>query len=277
MQRSISIIISALNEEHALPSTLDMIINGAARKFGDYELLIFNDGSQDKTGEIADAYAAENNRIRVIHTPQNRGIGYSFRTGVEMASKKYIGFLPGDTSQSTIQEDIDTLFDAIIEADQTGADFVLEYIISDARSFFRKFISQGYAHLMNVLFLMNLKYFNGANFYRYDCIKPLKIASDGYGVLSEILIRAIKSGHTYVEVGVLNRDTTANSKAVKASNFTRVIKSVSKLFWEIQIVSRFQKSEALTKPQFEVLSPPAQHTIISQKPVVSQKQPTTIA
>ena len=62
----------------------------------DWEIVLVNDGSIDKTGKIAAELASKEPRIRVTHHERPRGIGYCFREGIESSSKDAITWLPGD-------------------------------------------------------------------------------------------------------------------------------------------------------------------------------------
>ncbi len=53
--------------------------------FKDYKILIFDDCSSDKTGEIAEDLARKHQKIKVIHNKRNMGLGYNFRQGVKLA------------------------------------------------------------------------------------------------------------------------------------------------------------------------------------------------
>lgn len=52
--------------------------------------MIFDDGSTDRTGAIADEIAANNPKVKVIHNGTNYGFGYNFKRGIELASKTYV-------------------------------------------------------------------------------------------------------------------------------------------------------------------------------------------
>src|SRR5712691_6710476 len=93
---TISIIIPAYNEEGNISGTVHEVLKALDNRFGGYEILIVNDGSRDHTGEVANALAAENSRIKAIHNSPNMGFGYSYRRGVQAATGDYIGFFPGD-------------------------------------------------------------------------------------------------------------------------------------------------------------------------------------
>jgi len=235
MKPSISIIIPALDEEKGLAPTVELIVKAIGQRFHDYELLIFDDGSQDRTGQIADQLAIHNRHIRVIHHQQNMGLGYAYRKGVALASKEYVTFLPGDTNGILLPADIENIFNAVGQAE-----IVLVHVLTDARPLLRRVISRNFTGVMNLLFGLKVKYFNGPNIYKGVLIKQVKMSTDSYGLFAETLTRLLKSGHSYVEVGVPNRDRNSNSKALRLKNFIQVSQIILKLFWEIQIVGFFK-------------------------------------
>jgi glycosyltransferase involved in cell wall biosynthesis len=85
--KNISIIIPAYNEEGAIKSVVNSLIND----FPDVELLVINDGSDDRTGELAEKAGA-----RVIHHEYNLGYGSALRTGILNSSNDYVLFCDAD-------------------------------------------------------------------------------------------------------------------------------------------------------------------------------------
>lgn len=79
------IVLPAYNEQDALPSTVAKL-NALP---DDFELLIINDGSTDRTGEVADRLARTSRRpLAVVHLPLNSGIGVAVQTGYQFAARK---------------------------------------------------------------------------------------------------------------------------------------------------------------------------------------------
>jgi dolichol-phosphate mannosyltransferase len=250
MQPTLTVIIPALNEATNLEKSVALLDWAASPRFSDYELLIFNDGSQDNTGEIADRIAKQNPHVRVIHNPQNMGIAYSFCKGVECATMDYVGVMPGDTNTAVSPEDVEVLFDGVGKAD-----IALEYVISDARPWHKRWISQGFVIGMNILFGLNIKYYNGSNFCRRELVQQVEKNAEGYGIFSEVLIRLLKSGCTFVEVGISNQDTEGNSHSLSFKNVQKVVRSVLALFWDIQVKPRLR-----TRHSRNAITPvPAKH------------------
>jgi len=231
---SISIFIPALNEEKHLENSIKMILATIGERFTDFEILLFNDGSSDHTAAIADDLAAWNSHIRVFHNPQRMGVGYNYLRAITEARMEYFTWTTGDAITIYLPEDLQRLLDAVGKAD-----VVVYYNHSDARPFFRRLLSQGYPAIMNLLFGLHLHYYHGINVYRTAWIKQIRIKTKGVVSIAEIVIRAIRSGQTYVEVGMTNLDDGRNSKQVQLVNFIEVGKNVLSLWWELQIKSRF--------------------------------------
>jgi glycosyltransferase involved in cell wall biosynthesis len=88
----ISIIVPIYNAERFLYKCLDSIIN---QKYKNIEIILVNDGSSDKSGEICNKYADVDNRIQVLHI-ENQGVSNARNKGIELASGGYIGFVDSD-------------------------------------------------------------------------------------------------------------------------------------------------------------------------------------
>ncbi|MEE1020754.1 MAG: glycosyltransferase family 2 protein [Bacteroidales bacterium] len=88
----ISVIVPVYKAEKYLHKCVDSLL---AQTFTDFEILLIDDGSPDKSGEICDEYALKDNRIRVFHK-ENGGVTSARRFGVEKSSGAYIFFSDSD-------------------------------------------------------------------------------------------------------------------------------------------------------------------------------------
>ena len=88
----ISIIVPVYNVEQYLPRCIDSILN---QSFADFELLLIDDGSKDKSGAICDEYAAKDSRIRLFHK-KNGGVSSARNIGLENARGEWLSFIDGD-------------------------------------------------------------------------------------------------------------------------------------------------------------------------------------
>ncbi|UQZ34398.1 glycosyl transferase family 2 [Paenibacillus sp. PK3_47] len=92
MKPEISIIVPIYKVEMYLKKCVDSILS---QTFRDFELILVNDGSPDKCGEICDYYKELDPRVTVIHK-QNGGLSDARNYGIEIAKGKYIGFVDSD-------------------------------------------------------------------------------------------------------------------------------------------------------------------------------------
>lgn len=228
-ERTISIIVPAYNEEGNLQGTVESVVEVISKKFSDYEILIFNDYSTDRTGRIADGLASGNPKIKAIHNEKNMGFGYNYTRGVELAKMQYIMMVPGDNE--IIYESIGEICDAAGQAD-----IVVPYTVNTwVRPLSRRLISKTFTILMNHISGLNLRYFNGPCIHKSSIIKSIPMTTWGYAYMASILARLIKSGHSYVEIGMyLKQRDYGGSKAFKLKNIYRVTKTLLELFLEFR-------------------------------------------
>lgn len=88
----LSIIVPVYKVERYLPKCIDSIL---AQTFTDFELILIDDGSPDRCGQICDEYAAKDERITVIHQ-ENKGVSAARNAGLDIAKGTYIGFVDSD-------------------------------------------------------------------------------------------------------------------------------------------------------------------------------------
>lgn len=88
----ISIVVPVYNVAPYLPKCLDSI---CCQSYTNWELILVDDGSTDRTGEICDDYSHKDERIMVIHVP-NGGASYARNIGNELANGEWITYVDGD-------------------------------------------------------------------------------------------------------------------------------------------------------------------------------------
>ena len=88
----VSIIVPLFNAEKFAKRCIESVL---MQTFKNYELILIDDGSKDKTGEICDKYAEKDTRIKVIHK-NNGGVSSARNTGLDMAKGEWITFLDAD-------------------------------------------------------------------------------------------------------------------------------------------------------------------------------------
>src|SRR5512132_3702656 len=95
-QRGISIILPAYNEEDNIAKAVEQAVHCVKALFQDWEVIVVNDGSQDKTGEIIDGLSEQNERVIALHHSSNQGYGAALKTGILQACQELIFFCDSD-------------------------------------------------------------------------------------------------------------------------------------------------------------------------------------
>jgi len=231
---SLSVFLPSFNEQENLEDTV-----AQARKFlknavKDWELIIVDDGSKDKTGIIADRLAKKDIHLRVIHNRPNRGYGGALQAGYYSSKKAWIAFTDADG-----QFDISELNLFFANQRQTGADAVIGYYISRSVSKTVIFTSKIWEFIVFILFGLKIKDIDcGLKLLSKNIIDtiPHLEAERGAFISSELLIKTQKSGFKITEVGVHHyprkggKATGRNLKVIIGS-FIDLFKLWWKLSW----------------------------------------------
>ena len=225
---TLSVVIPALNEEERIEDAVSEVIEAIGDHFSDWELLLFNDGSTDRTGEIMDRLASENPRIRVTHNPTSRNVGGIYKQGVAMARHEYIVTIPGDNENpgSALQAP----FEAV-----GRAEIVLPYPTNKhVRTPLRNTISRAYVLLLNGLFGLRVRYYNGTVIHRTENVRSIDISTDGFAFQSEVVIKLLRSGCDFTEVGVeISPPEGRTSQLLRLKNVIGVAEALAGLVVEV--------------------------------------------
>ena len=235
-QSSLSLIIPALNEEKVVQQVITDIYAVVSAHFMNYEVILVDDGSKDATGGIMDAFAKVHPNVSVVHNKRNISLGGSFQKALPMARCDHVMLLCGDGGLPA--SSLPLIFENIGKAD-----IVIPYInnLKRIKSPGRYLLSRTYVHLLNFLFGLNLRYYNGLPVYPRKMLSAIEIKSNGFGFQGEILVKLIKSRCSFVEVGVDGAEQTKRSFALRPRNIVSVVRTLLRLIFEIM---RFKPVES---------------------------------
>jgi glycosyltransferase involved in cell wall biosynthesis len=232
-ERSISVIVTAMNEAGNLRPAVETVVRAVAPRFLKYEVIVVDDGSTDRTAEIADSLAAENPRIRVHRNGRNLGLGRSYGIGIALAACEYTSWVAGNNIVPP--EGLARVYDRVGECDM-----VVSYILRDDRNWQRRLISRTFTACMNALFSVEMRYYTGPCVYKSAIAKRLPMRAHGSLFVAELLVRLLLAGQSYVEVGLqpLPRSSGA-TKTFRLKNVADVFGSAVRLFWELRVRRAF--------------------------------------
>jgi glycosyltransferase involved in cell wall biosynthesis len=161
-----------------------------------YEIIIVDDGSPDRAGEVAEEFAATHPDVRVIHHPANLGYGQALRTGFAAARHEWIAFTDGDD-----EYEVDDFRKLLRLRDYYDLIITFRYI--KRYSGVRVFISYVYNVLLRMLFRTRYRDIScGLRLIRKDVVDLLELASTSPFIGAEVAIKTMLKGYRVGEVGI---------------------------------------------------------------------------
>jgi len=186
----LTVAIMAYNEEKTLHAVIEGLVAELERLQVSHEVLVIDDGSSDRTGEIAAGWARENRRIRVINHRPNLGLGEVYRTGFRQCRGDFVTFFPADG-----QFEPSVIGDYL--AKNRGADLVLGYTVEERRDALSELLSAAERLLFRLL-MGSLPDFRGIIMFRRSLLEQFELASTGRGqmIMLELILKAQRGGCT---------------------------------------------------------------------------------
>jgi glycosyltransferase involved in cell wall biosynthesis len=226
---TISAVLPAFNEEENIEIAARRMADALkSLSLEDWEVIIVNDGSADRTGEIADRLSSEDpDRIRVFHHSPNLGYAEALKTGFTSARHELIFYTDSD-NQFDVRE-IKHLLPLIEDAD-----IVCGFRIYRFDPLTRLVLSWGFNLLVRIMFRINVRDIDCAfKLFRREVFDRVKIESKKFFVDAEILAKARFFGFRLVEVGVRHYPRTAGRSTVRASHVLSTLNELARIWINI--------------------------------------------
>jgi dolichyl-phosphate beta-glucosyltransferase len=224
----LSIIIPAYNEEKRIGKTLERILEYLHKRIFDYEIIVVDDGSKDKTIEVVSKF--KDKRIKILKNIKNMGKGYSIKRGMLEATKDYLLF--SDSDLSTPIEELDDFIKYILRYDIIIASRNLkESKIKIKQPKIRQLLGKIFPLFVRLFAIRGIKDTQcGFKLFKKDSAKKIfgKQTIDGFGFDVEILYLAKKYKFKIKEMPVV----WVNDMASKVNPFKdslRMIRDVIKV------------------------------------------------
>jgi glycosyltransferase involved in cell wall biosynthesis len=163
---------------------------------GDYEIVIVDDASPDRSGQIADELALVHPCIRVIHHPRNLGYGAAIRSGFAACRYEYICFTDGDDQYEV--EDFRKLLRL-----RERYDLIITFRYKKIYSSTRIFISWMYNMLLRWMFRTHFRDVStGLRMIRKSVVDGIRLEADSPFIGAELAIKVMFAGYRVGEVGI---------------------------------------------------------------------------
>src|SRR3989338_2746896 len=150
MKHSISIVLPVYNEEAGIKSTLNNLVPVLKKVFSNYEIIIVESGSTDKSGQIADKFAKNNKNIKVIHQGKKKGYGNAIKEGLKHCKYDLSMYIDCDNPY-----DFKYLGEAVKYIDEYDA--VIGYKKGKRETLGRLILSKGANIFSKILFRLDVK------------------------------------------------------------------------------------------------------------------------
>ncbi len=230
-------LILAFNEEELLKKTYTELYEEIVNEnIQDFQITIVNDGSLDRTSEVAYEIKTENNaNINIIENKKNIGVANSVKNFIKSHEDGKLFLISGDNDLN--QQMVKDLISA-----SKKADFVLSsYLNREKKGRFRAFLSTLYNLIMCTIFDVYVFYLQGPSVWPIKQVKQIDISAKGIAYASEVNIKLLYSGLKFTEIAGNCNTGSVKSTAVKFSSFIDIFKTLITLIYEMKIKKKFNK------------------------------------
>ncbi|HEX7398552.1 MAG TPA: glycosyltransferase family 2 protein [Candidatus Limnocylindrales bacterium] len=207
---ALSYFFPAHNEEANLEGLVEEALAALPALADRFEIIVVDDGSKDRTPQIADALAAASpDLVRAVHHPTNLGYGAALRSGFRAARMDLVAFTDGDRQFRVA--DLGRLTARLAGPD--APDAVVGYRIRRADPVIRTVYARLYRLAYRSLFGLRVRDVDCAcKLFRRDALGRVRVESGGAFFSAELLIKVRAAGGNVVEVGVDHYPRTAGSQ-----------------------------------------------------------------
>lgn len=196
---SVSVVYPMFNEEENIERAVHFAEAVLTEITSDYEIVIVNDASTDRSGEIAEGLARSNPRVKVFHHRTNLKLGGALRTGFGKVTKELVFYCDSD-----LPVDLTELSRAVRMMEFTQSDIVSAFRFDrTAEGAIRTIYSVVYNLLIRFLFPLRVKDVNFSfKLFKREILKQVALESEGSFIDAELLIKSKLHGFKIVQFGV---------------------------------------------------------------------------
>jgi glycosyltransferase involved in cell wall biosynthesis len=226
----LSYFFPAHNEDANLEALVEEALATLPTIADEFEIIAVNDGSKDRTREIADRLVeAHPGVVRAIHHEVNRGYGGALRSGFEASRYELLAFTDGDRQFKVA--DLGRLTERLAAEDRP--DVVVGYRIKRADPFIRIAYARTYKLANRIFFGLRVRDVDCAcKLFRREALEGVRVESGGAFFSAELLIKIGEQRRSIAEVGVPHYPRTAGSPTgAKPSVIWRAVKD----FWLLRL------------------------------------------
>ncbi|MBL8877528.1 MAG: glycosyltransferase family 2 protein [Phycisphaerales bacterium] len=230
---SLSIVLPCYNEEENVERVAGDALRMARQLADDYEVVIVNDGSRDRTGELAEAMSRRDSHLRVVHNNPNKGYGGALAAGFRAASKQWVFYTDGDG-----QFDLGELPKLLPLLEQY--DIVTCYRAKRRDPIHRKINAFMWTSLVGLLFRLRIRDVDCAfKIYPKHLFERITMHSNSALIDTEVLAKARNLGYTMTQIPVTHLPRAAGTQTgAKLSSIFKAFRELFALYRNINAEGR---------------------------------------
>lgn len=231
MKFGLSVVVPAYNEEESIVKCLNSLDNYFRKSTFDYEIIVVNDGSKDKTGEIVKSFLKKVKNLRLVEHYPNRGYGGSLKAGFEAAKKDIIVMAHSDN-----QFDIAELPILLKKMEEENADMVSGIRENDNDPIHRRFIRWLWNTGIRALFGYLASDIDcGFKIFKREILKKVNIPSNGAMIDTQLLAGMRARGMKIVEVPVTHLPrTTGTATGGNLKVWIKAWRELAIFWWQLK-------------------------------------------
>ena len=192
---SLSVVMPAYNEESNVEPAVRRMLDAIERVADPFEIIVVDDGSTDRTAEVAERLSDEDARVRIVRNERNVNYGVALQRGMREARYEWI--LHDGMDLPLAPEDIAGFLDRFAEADV----IVMSRPSRTAHPPWRRLTSWTHNGLVRLLFRPESPDLNFVQFYRRDYVRSVRIRSTSPATVTpELILRAERGGRRVCRV-----------------------------------------------------------------------------
>lgn len=222
---ALSIVLPAYNEDANVARAVREAAAAGAALVADYEVVVVDDGSRDRTAAVLEEVGRElGPRLVVVRHPSNRGYGAALRSGFAATRGELVFYTDSDN-----QFDLTELRDFLPL--MAGCDAALGYRLDRKDPWTRRAASAFFNRLSSVAFGMSVRDLNCSfKLFRGDLLRALPLEAEDFFIDTEMVARMHRGGWRTVQRGVRHFPRTAGRSTVRASDVPRTLAAIVR-FW----------------------------------------------
>lgn len=192
----LSVFFPCHNEEANVERTTAAALKACRRLADEFEVIIVNDGSKDRTAELADGLAVRHPEVRVVHHPRNLGYGSALQSGYRAARKDWVFYTDGDGQFDF--EEIERMLPLL-----QSHDIASGYRLNRQDNWQRRLNGWLWSHLTNLLLGFRVRDVDCAfKLFPRQLFDQIEMHSTGALIDAEVLAKATHLGYRIGQVGV---------------------------------------------------------------------------